>query len=347
MFYTSYFEKMVLLSYISKESINKKTIKKKDIDIIKKIISLLRKKESEFLVKVAVYSKRELDLKLIPYEILIGLLKDNLYKEEVKILIDKLSIAPKDTVEILNRYLKVYGKPIPNYVRLTIAKTITKFSSEELLGCKIKGSMLLKDLIRLTHPKPKDKEQEETFRKILKGKLVEITENNKEEYVKLKGVTGIYYERCFQEKVNMNLRINRKSKITSANIKWSILREAKKEYENVKMPEDINYVIERKDVLCIKKYFKYLIRNNIYLDRLIYITTFFILDLDGTYYIRKYRKYINPNFKVYVVCLRGKGRIHSQSRYIKVLYAPIDKLYKYVKVLNKSEMLKDIEGYIT
>lgn len=340
-----YIEKIILLIYISKEAIKKKKLKENHIKRIRRIIELIREREVDFLVKAAIYSKVELQLKLIPDEILLSLINSRSNKKEVKILIDKLSIKPKDTARILNKYINVYGKPIPNYIRKTIAKTITKFTPEELLSCETRNTMSLKSLIRLTHPKPINEKQQEAFKEILRGKQRLINKNEKD--IRLNGITGMYYENNWYERDKMIYPINKKSHLTSRALKLRIIREAKDYYEVIKIPQDFGYIVKRKDINKLKKYFKYLIKNKIYLDRLIYLTNDIILDeVNESSYVRKYRKYVNPNFKLYAVRLKGKGRLHNQNSYIKVIYGPIENLYKYIKIANKIEMLKEVEGYV-
>nr|WP_240924295.1 TROVE domain-containing protein [Thermococcus sp. 21S7] len=66
----------------------------------------------------------------------------------------------------------LFGKPIPNSLKKAIRNSFTRFDSYQLAKyrcdrCQVK----LKDALLLTHPKPKNREQEEAFKALIEGRL--------------------------------------------------------------------------------------------------------------------------------------------------------------------------------
>ena len=69
-------------------------------------------------------------------------------------------------------YKQMYGKPFPNALKREIAEQIQRFDEYALAKYNSRGmSMKLRDVLRITHPTPKDEKTEALFRKVLDDTL--------------------------------------------------------------------------------------------------------------------------------------------------------------------------------
>lgn len=138
-------------------------------DFLDRIVSLCEKVDGSFLANLAVYARREANMRSISHVLLAELAR--LHKGQKDAILAGL-VRMDDMAEILAYYGFKYGKPIPNSLKKAFAKRIQFADSYQLGKYKMEGKdVKLVDLFNLVHPKPLTQEQDHTWAKLLKGEL--------------------------------------------------------------------------------------------------------------------------------------------------------------------------------
>jgi len=140
------------------------------------LVNLLKEtanKDPEFCLKLAAYARNEMYLRSIPQLILVELANHKKLKGSG--LIPKYApyiIQRADEItEVIAYQLNKFGKPIPNSLKKAVADAFNRFDAYQLAKYNRKGQVKLRDAMFLCHPKPKDKAQEEIFKKLANNTL--------------------------------------------------------------------------------------------------------------------------------------------------------------------------------
>lgn len=151
--------------------------------------------EPKFVANLARYARKEMHLRSVSH-VLTALLSHNVNgKPFVKEVVADVVERADDITEILACYLGMYGKPIPNGLKKALGTAMGKFNAYQL--SKYNGGnkeIKFRDILRITHPKPKDTEQMQLFKMVLDDTLpiaerweteLSANGNNKETWEKL------------------------------------------------------------------------------------------------------------------------------------------------------------------
>lgn len=151
--------------------------------------------EPKFVANLARYARKEMHLRSVSHA-LTALLSHNINgKPFIKEVVADVVERADDITEILACYLGMYGKPIPNGLKKALGTAMGKFNAYQL--SKYNGGnkeIKFRDVLRIAHPTPKDKEQEQLFKMVLEDTLpiaerweteLSANGNNKETWEKL------------------------------------------------------------------------------------------------------------------------------------------------------------------
>lgn len=127
--------------------------------------------DAQFIANLAIYARKESNLRSISYVIAAELAHDIQGKKYVREVLKNIVVRVDDMSEILSYYLNVYGKPIPNSLKKGIAECFIKFDEFALAKYNRSGEVNLKDILNLVHPKPKTFEQSFMFKRLLEDNL--------------------------------------------------------------------------------------------------------------------------------------------------------------------------------
>lgn len=119
-----------------------------------------------FLCKLACYARNEGNMRSVSH--VLAAIISHEARNYTRAVIRNIVVRPDDITEIMSCYEAMYGKPFPNAMKREIASVIQKFDEYQL--AKYNGgnkALKLRDVVRITHPVPVDKEEE-----LLLGKLV-------------------------------------------------------------------------------------------------------------------------------------------------------------------------------
>lgn len=148
---------------------------------------LLKQVDPMFVAQLAVYARENMYLRSIPLVLAVELAKIHKGDDLVRRMVRRVIARADELTEVLSYYVvanarernpKITEGQIKQLHKLSkqlakgIADAFNKFDAYQLkkyIGEK--NDIKMKDVIRLVHPAPKDKEQSEIFRKILAGEL--------------------------------------------------------------------------------------------------------------------------------------------------------------------------------
>lgn len=126
--------------------------------------------DKEFVSKLAVYARKEAHLRSVSHALTAIVARYG--RQYIKQTVNGVVERADDITEILSCYMNMYGKPIPNGLKRALAGAMNKF--DEYQFAKYNGgnkSVKFRDVLRICHPKGKNKLQEELFGKIINDTL--------------------------------------------------------------------------------------------------------------------------------------------------------------------------------
>ena len=127
-------------------------------------------KDPAFVAKLACYARNVANMRSVSH-VLACIIAHEAH-EYTRAVIRNIIVRPDDITEIMACYKQMYGKPFPNALKREIAKQIQRFDEYALAKYNSRGmSMKLRDVLRITHPTPKDEKTEALFRKVLDDTL--------------------------------------------------------------------------------------------------------------------------------------------------------------------------------
>ena len=139
-----------------------------DSDIVR-LATAVAETDPEFLCKLACYARNESNLRSVSHVLCCVIAREA--HEYTRRTVRNIVVRPDDMTEILACYRQMYGKPFPNALKREIACMMQNFDEYQLAKYKGNGAVKLRDVLRITHPVPKDAKTEALFRKVLDDTL--------------------------------------------------------------------------------------------------------------------------------------------------------------------------------
>jgi Uncharacterized protein containing a von Willebrand factor type A (vWA) domain len=122
-----------------------------------------------FLCRLALYARNEGNLRSVSHVLTCVIAREA--REFTRRTVRGVVVRPDDVTEIMACYKAMYGHPFPNALKREMASVIQNFDEYQLAKYNGNGAMKLRDVLRITHPVPKDAQTEALFRKVLDGTL--------------------------------------------------------------------------------------------------------------------------------------------------------------------------------
>jgi len=144
---------------------------------LKRMQKLIRKTEPEFVKRLAVYAREEMHLRSVPLLLVMELARNG-HPEGLAEVLERVITRADGITEALACYQMVNKrkgakklKRLSNQVRKGVGSAFNSFDEYQFARYNRKGEITLKDALFLTHPKAKDKKQQELFDRIVSGNL--------------------------------------------------------------------------------------------------------------------------------------------------------------------------------
>lgn len=146
----------------------------KGSDVARRIANLCDHVPMKFLSDLAVRAREELKLRHVPLWLCIHMLTKKGTEAERNLVsetIAKVIHRPDEMAEILALWWKEERRKVPRQLKGGIAKAFPKFNEYQLGKWNRDGAVKLRDALFISHAKPKDKDQEALWKKLVDGTL--------------------------------------------------------------------------------------------------------------------------------------------------------------------------------
>lgn len=147
-------------------------------DQVERIASLVAKADPEFVAKLAVYARTKMNLRSIPLLLLTELAKVHSGDNLVSRAVDRTVLRADEITELLMCYqwrnpskgIKKLGK-LSRQIQNGLKNAFNRFDEYQFAKYDRDSQVKMRDALFLVHPRPKDKNQQEIFDKIVSGTL--------------------------------------------------------------------------------------------------------------------------------------------------------------------------------
>jgi hypothetical protein len=133
-------------------------------DIAKRIHDLVGKVKPHEAAKLAIQARNEYYMRHAPLWLAVGMARHGILDADT---LDGVIQRADELAEFLAMYWKDGKCPIANQVKKGLAKAFTKFDAYQLAKYNRDGQVKLRDVLFLVHPKPKNKEQQVVWDKLV------------------------------------------------------------------------------------------------------------------------------------------------------------------------------------
>lgn len=160
-------------------------------DRIQNLVPLVKPSD---VYNIALDARNKYKLRHVPLLIARIMAKQQSHKKLVSKLLYEIIKRPDELTELLAIYWKDGREKLSAQIKKGLAKAFTKFNEYQLAKYNRDKSIKLKDVLFLTHPKPRDEAQQDIWNRLIKDKLkipdtweVEISKNknNKQSWERL------------------------------------------------------------------------------------------------------------------------------------------------------------------
>lgn len=125
-----------------------------------------------FVANLAVYARKEMHLRSVSHVLSCVVAHVNESKKYIGYVVGGITERADDITETLACYIIMYGKPIPNGLKKALGRAMNKFTEYEFSKYNGKNkSVKFKDVLRICHPVPFSKLNEENFKMIVEDSL--------------------------------------------------------------------------------------------------------------------------------------------------------------------------------
>lgn len=139
---------------------------------MKVLIPKVIKADPAFVAKLAVFARREFNMRSVAHVLTAFLAHEVDGKPYVRDTVRGVSVRGDDVTEIMACYLSMFGKPIPNALKKGIADVLRGMDEYSLAKYKGENSAVkMRDLLCLCRPTPKSESQSNMWKRCLEGKL--------------------------------------------------------------------------------------------------------------------------------------------------------------------------------
>lgn len=139
---------------------------------MEKNIQRVIKTDPQFVSNLAVFARREFNMRSVAHVLTAYLAHEPEGKKYVRDTINGITLRGDDATELMSFYLSKFGKPIPNSLRRGIEDVFGAFDEYTLAKYKGEGKgVKMRDLLCLCRPAPKDDAQSAMWKRLLEGKL--------------------------------------------------------------------------------------------------------------------------------------------------------------------------------
>ena len=139
--------------------------------IAQRIADGVKAVKPESVAKMAVEARVKMKLRHVPLLLVREMARLPKHKALVSSTLESVIQRPDELTEFLAIYWKDKKQPLSKQVKRGLAKAFTKFNEYALAKYNRDGAIKLRDVLFLSHAKPKDEEQAALWKRLVDGKL--------------------------------------------------------------------------------------------------------------------------------------------------------------------------------
>ena len=165
-------DKSKLVTQVLTSFINEQKFYGDNTKEMQKTISAVIKKDPQFVANLAVFARKEFNMRSVAHVLTAYLAHEVEGKPYARKVVKAVSLRGDDVTEIMSCYLSMFGKPIPNALKKGISDAMQGFDEYTMAKYKGEGKdVKMRDLLCLCRPTPKTSEQAEMWKRCLNGEL--------------------------------------------------------------------------------------------------------------------------------------------------------------------------------
>lgn len=148
-----------------------KTFYEEGIDIAMRIASLVPIVKPEKVAAMAIEAREKMKLRHAPLWVVREMARHPEHKALVSSTLERVIQRPDELTEFVSLYWMNKRQPLSAQVKKGLASAFQKFNAYQLAKYNRDETVKLRDVLFMCHAKPNDKEQEETWKQLVEGKL--------------------------------------------------------------------------------------------------------------------------------------------------------------------------------
>ncbi|MCA9979244.1 MAG: TROVE domain-containing protein [Anaerolineales bacterium] len=136
-----------------------------------RIQKLVPQVSSQMVASLAIQAREEMKLRHVPLLIVREMARHDGHKSHVSDTLERIIQRPDEMAEFLAIYWNDGRQPLSAQVKKGLARAFVKFNEYQLAKYDRSGRVKLKDVLFLCHAKPKNKDQEAMWGRLISGNL--------------------------------------------------------------------------------------------------------------------------------------------------------------------------------
>lgn len=138
--------------------------------IVDRIATTVEKVKFEKVAEIAIEAREKMKLRHVPLLLALTLAKRKAGRQ-MGDLLERIIQRPDELTEFLAMYWKNGKKPLAKQVKVGLARALRKFNEYELAKYNRDDKIKLRDVLFLSHAKPKDEAQAAMWKRLVDGQL--------------------------------------------------------------------------------------------------------------------------------------------------------------------------------
>jgi 60 kDa SS-A/Ro ribonucleoprotein len=137
----------------------------------RRIAELVPKVEADKVAALAIEAREQMMLRHAPLLLVREMARHKTHRALVAETLARVAQQPEDLIEFVAIYWKDGRVPLSSQAKKGLAAAFPKFDEQQLAKCKPKSPIKLRDVLFLSHAKPRDEAQAAVWKRLIWGRL--------------------------------------------------------------------------------------------------------------------------------------------------------------------------------
>jgi 60 kDa SS-A/Ro ribonucleoprotein len=144
----------------------------------RRIAELLPKVPADKVAAIAIKARERVKLSYVSLLVVREMCRHRTHRELVAETLARVAQQPEDLIEFVAMYWKGGRVPLSSQAKKGLAAAFPKFDEQQLAKCKPKSPIKLRDVLFLSHAKPRDEAQAAVWKRLIWGRLRKIPKDS-------------------------------------------------------------------------------------------------------------------------------------------------------------------------